>query len=303
MQDSDEPNAGKRPVGRFNPSQKSIQIAEIVAGWMGQSFDPVENQKIVERYHEQLFQNILDTLDLPRDTVQFTSGSLRKTTTFAAKNVDSNEVVLDEMFDFWTWDITHLTCVAAFEVLKEDEWEKLIADLGKVMLVYSNAEMHETVRESFGYYILNYKRIIQFSHTLSNAILGFALCHEIAHCQLGHLDKPPSKEVELEADILAAQHFTKIIEKSQSSNKPPFFLLPAHYTAPLISMELLGLHEYWLHLNDIETSRDSLHPSPSERKDNIIKVIKPALTDEAPQFYEGFQNAVNDIRHQMAKYI
>ena len=137
---------------------------------------------------------------------------------------------------------------------------------------------------------------------LSLGVLGFILCHEIAHCQLDHLNVKASKAVELEADKLAAQHFIKIIHANQTGNNAAFRLHPTQQAAPLISMELLSLHETWLSLNGVLPSNDSLHPSANERKQNIENEIIPALNEDSAYFYDQFLIAMDGLKAQMRKF-
>lgn len=291
----------RRPKGKFVTTPQSLEIAETVASWMGRSFDPVENQKIVDCFYEKLFADILRTLELPEDIVDFVSGSFRKTTTFAAKGAAGDQIILDESFDFWTWGLSHYACIATFEVLNDEEWPKLIENLGKMLLLYNDAHMHESVREGFWHYMEKYKECLEFSHMLSKGILGFILCHEIAHCQLDHLNTKASKEMELEADTLAAQHFIKLIHANQTDENVAFQLHSAQQAVPLISMGLLALHETWLSLNGVLPPSDSLHPSANERKENIENEIVSVLNEDSAYVYEGFLKAMDDIKMQMRK--
>jgi len=290
-----------RPKGKFITTPQSIEAAETVASWTGRSFDPVENQKVVDTYHEKMFGDLLLTLSLPTDTIEFISGSFKMTTTFAAKGAAGDQIILDETFDFWTFGLAHYACIATFEVLDDEEWSKLIENLGNMLLLYNDAHMYQTVREGFWHYMEKYKQCLEFSHMLSKGILGFILCHEIAHCQLDHLNAKASKAVELEADTLAVQHFLKIIHANQASDNAAFHLHPAQQAAPLISMELLNLHETWLSLNGVFPSNDSLHPRANERKQNIENEISPVLNEDSVYFYEGFLNAMDDLKTQMRK--
>jgi len=170
-----------------------------------------------------------------------------------------------------------------------------------MLLLYSSAELQESVREGFWFYMQKYKRCMEFSHTLSKAILGYILCHEIAHCQLGHLDQPASMAIEFEADLLASQHFIKLIEADSSDRDTTFYIHPAQQAAPLMSMELLSLHETWLSLKGVSVSDNKFHPVASDRKSNIEAQILPFLNEDSAHFYQGFLNGVRDIKEMMVQ--
>lgn len=291
----------RRPKGKFVQTRQSMQAAETVASWTGHAFDPEAVSAIADDYYENMFASVLGSLDLSPDSIEFISGSYRMTTTYAAMGETGHQIVFDETFDFWTFGLTFYGCVAAFFVLSEEEWDQFMADLGDMLLLYSSADLQESVRDGFWFYIQKYKKCLEFSHALSKAMLGFILCHEIAHCQLGHLDRPADMAMEFEADLLASQHFIKLIEASGNDKDSAFYIHPAQQAAPLMSMELLSLHEAWLSLKGARVSDNKLHPVALDRKTNIEAEILPFLNEDSAHFYQGFMKGVGDIKEKMEK--
>lgn len=287
--------------GKFVASEESLAIAEDLADAMGKKFDAKKAQKVAGQFHELIFQEILDSLNLSDDKLRLIEGSVRQTTTFIAKNGKDHEIILDDEFGFWVWGMTHYLCIFAFYPLEDEEFEELYQDWHKMMLLRSEAHLFGSVRAGFLKYLKRHTKCVYFSHRLSKAILSFIMCHEIAHSQLDHLEQKQSKEMELEADLHATEYFVELIEANKSETAV-FNLLDNHYAAPLIATDILDLHEYWLTLNGSNPADNNSHPSAQERKKHIEGIITPALNIKSAETYHDFQDVFADIKRFFKHY-
>ncbi len=289
----------RRPIGRFVVTPDSLKAGEHVATLVGKEFDPEENRKLADSYHERMFEALKEVLDLPEDSIEFISGSYRKTTVFSAEGENSLQIILDETFDFWTYGLTVYTCLPVFYKLRDEDWDQLMEDLAVMQMLGTSAELHETARDGLFPYYARYKESLEFTHLLSRAIMAFILFHEVAHCQLDHLKQEEASEMEHDADLQAAQYFYKLVVALESGEKSDFFIRPDQHAAPLIALEILHLHEYWLVLNGIERSEEHTHPPAADRKRHIEAYMVDNLNADSLGFYEAFMEAMSVIRERM----
>ncbi|MEP4192663.1 MAG: hypothetical protein ABJN51_16365, partial [Sneathiella sp.] len=266
---------------------------------VGKDFDPEENRKLADSYHERMFEALKEVLDLPEGSIEFISGSYRKTTVFSAEGENSLQIILDETFDFWTYGLTVYTCLPVFYQLSDNDWDQLMADLGDMLLLGTSAELHETARQGLFPYFGKYAESLEFTHLLSRAIMAFILFHEVSHCQLDHLKQEAASEMEHDADLQAAQHFYELVASLQRGEKSDFFIRPDQHAAPLVALEILHLHEYWLTLNGIERSEEQIHPPAADRKRHIRAYMFDNLNAESRGFYEAFMEAMEGIRERV----
>lgn len=283
-------------IFKYSATESSLDIAEAIAKSLGQSFDRDAVAKQSEDYLENIFSDLLDLLEIDPSTISFQSGIYPKARTFAALTKEGeNHVVMDMVFEFWISSATQINTIIATQVLETNTFDQIGKITEEIFSLFSESHRFKVVREKFLPLMLDYPDCLNLSHALSRSMTLFVMCHEIAHCQLDHLHKTQSRELELQADKLAAEYFLKIVLRDKSQIKNSAFIDPKVAAAPILLMRLLETYEIWQNAKGIDISLSSSHPKAVERIDTISPIIQPNLDEKALHILDGMSKALEDL--------
>lgn len=283
-------------IFKYSATESSLDIAEAIAKSLGQAFDRDAVAKQSENYLEDIFSDLLNLLEVNPSTISFQSGIYPKARTFAALTKEGeNHVVMDMVFEFWISSATQINMIIATRVLDAHTFDQIGKVTDEIFSLFSESHRFKLVREKFLPFILEYPACLNLSHALSRSMTLFVMCHEIAHCHLGHLHKTQSRELELQADKLAAEYFLKIVLRGKTQIKNSAFIDPKVAAAPILLMKLLEIYEIWQKAKDIDISLSSSHPKAAERIDTISPIIKPNLNEIALELLDGMSKALDDL--------
>lgn len=290
-----------KPYGKYSATNTSLALAKQIADKLGHTFDDIEVATQVGNLHEQYFNEIRQALNIDSHTLEFLAGNYRLTNAFAGFNSAGNSMVgFDELFDFWLVDLTHLTMIAACEPLSWEAYQELVHVLAARMNVRIDPYAHEETRDLSKPFFLNYADLLfQISHPFSKAMIAFIICHEIAHCVLGHLDGPASVEKELEADTQAIEYFLKLIDAG--SKLETIRVDGKLASAPLVLIAFFDLSDRrTAYLTGCPLQYID-HPTPATRLENIQPYLSSRLVNEAHHLYDGLFRTIDDFSGQLIK--
>lgn len=284
------------PIFKYSATESSLDLAEEIAKGLGQDFDRKAVAKQSIDYLENIFSNLLIKLEIDPSIITFKTGIYPKVRTFAALTKDGEtHIVMDMVFDFWLFSVTHINTILATHVLEKnvsDQIEKVTED---IFSLFSESHRYKLVREKFLPLMLDYSNCLNLSHALSRSMTLFVMCHEIAHSQLDHLNKPQSQELELEADKLAAEHFLKVIGMKKGQIKNSAFVDPKVAAAPILLMRLLETYELWLKRKGIDITTPYSHPKAIVRAEIVSDILRPNLNEKALYILEGMTDALESL--------
>ncbi|MBL27247.1 MAG: hypothetical protein CMM50_06835 [Rhodospirillaceae bacterium] len=286
------------PFQRSVPTKASLDFAEQIAALTGLPFDREAVAADSLSLHETMFADLVRILGLEADEIEFRSGSYFAVRAFAVRaESGAAHVGLDLTFDYWLAALAHLGVIATCEVLSQAQLQAIARQVNETFLLFEDASRFRSVREGLKPYLAGYPHLINLSEGLGRAMLVFTLCHELAHCRLGHLDRPGSREIELEADRAAAELFLEVGRHGESDRATTVHVDPKVAGAPIILMHLLALHEAWLTFHGI--TLDSTRPRAAERLAGIEPLIRPSLDEIAAYVVDGVANGIADIRSSL----
>lgn len=110
-------------------------------------------------------------------------------------------------------------------------------------------------------------------------MVTFILCHEIAHIQLGHLDKSQDPEHEFEADYLALELYERLLNFPKKEGYLAFN--SKLLCIPIVLMNYFSILEKYRFKKSNETPSRKTHPNPIDRSENLWDVIKKRNNSEA----------------------
>jgi hypothetical protein len=123
------------------------------------------------------------------------------------------------------------------------------------------------------------------------------LCHELAHCSLGHLSGNASPQKEFEADELAAHYFLKLIEAGTQIKT--IRIDPKLAGGPLLLMRFFELHARNKAKLTGTTPKHDTHPAPGERAKPIRRVLAPHMVEKATYILDGLEITLGDFARNL----
>ena len=284
------------PARPSRPSEAGLDFAEQIAKAMGMPFDRAQIAELAPRVYDAFFGDLVTLLDRDPAHTIFRSGRYAEVRVFAATDSRSRpHVVLDEDFYFWVFGLGHVMTILASQTLTRQQRERLDHLTIELFALLSSGQRFSRVRDIFAPFYFEYAMWLRTSEPVGRAMMGFVLCHELAHIDLGHLGKEPSRELELEADRLAVDYFMKVVEACKSRRTRQLSVDPRLAGAPILLMRLLQIYETWLERRaggEIDAGR---HPRAGERLAPVRESLIPSLTDGGHFYLNGLSEGLDKL--------
>lgn len=304
MPESEPPNRPYRAAGRFVPTDDSLEFAGKISRLMGLPFDRDETARTAETLYETQFKALLAALDLPPDTVSFHPEVYWLTSAFADAGEEGEggggRVFLDENFDLWLFALSHYSVIAACKLLDDEAFAALASNVASALRFFRSAHLRDRVLAELAPTLEDHADCLNLSGGVARALLMFVLCHEIAHCRLGHHDRPVDPALELEADRDAAASFAHLIAKGPHIADTPVYVDPKLAGVPVILPRWLELYEARMQALTGRAPGRRTHPAPSERVELLSATLRSALNETAAMLLDGLESAVADLRSALA---
>ncbi|MEO1194233.1 MAG: hypothetical protein AAFY02_20940 [Pseudomonadota bacterium] len=284
------------PAHPSKPSEAGLDFAEQIAKAMGMPYDRAQIAELAPRVYDAFYDDLVTLLE--RDPAQtiFRSGRYPEVRVFAASDSQSRpHVVLDEDFYFWVFGLGHVMTILAGQHLNRQQREKVDHLTIELFALLSSAQRSNRVRDIFAPFYFEYARWLRTSEPVGRAMMGFVLCHELAHIDLGHLGREPSRDLELEADRLAADYFMRVVEACKTKRTHHLIVDPRLAGAPILLMRLLKIYETWLEGRASGSIDDSRHPRAEERLALVADILTPMLTDGGQFYLNGLAEGLDKL--------
>ena len=285
-----------QPFLKYRATDASLNLAQDIARAMNIPFDKEAVRKQSGTLYDDMFADIVKVLGLDNEEIEFHSGIYYQTRAFALqKDRGIPLVALDMVFDHWVFSLTHLLSISAFSAPDPDEYSRITEDVSGLFKLFTNASVYEATRERSAYYLHAYSDLINLSGALARAMVVFVLCHEIAHCTLGHLKKDASIKSEMEADTQALHSFIKIMEHGAHNPQTSIHIDPKIICAPVILTMILEFYEDWASRQLTEFNFSDHHPSAQERLQIAKSILEPYYVDASKQIVKGMEMAIAEM--------
>lgn len=281
-------------IGRYTPSEQSLDFSERVAQVQGMPFDREATRALGTNLYEEMYAELVQVLNLEDLVPDFHSGVFRSPRAFSAYTPSSRPIVgLDMIFEYWMTSLHHIVGVLAFTVPDVAEERRIFRDVTSLFGLFQNPGDFTRVRGPIAYYYLaqHYAEIIRISNLLSRASLVFVMCHELAHLQLNHHGRAAGPDQELEADRKAAELFKRVVAKGRESRLSVIHIDPKVMCGPLIFTMILELFEAWLASRGVDLSGGT-HPPASERTGQLQPLLQNEFNDVAADIIQGSTHAI-----------
>ncbi|MCB9942450.1 MAG: hypothetical protein H6851_02330 [Geminicoccaceae bacterium] len=298
--DSDDDDDNIRPIRKYRPDKKSLEMARRIAEAQGHAFDREATRELGGKLHDVIYADLVRVLEIDPATLDFRSGVFPEARAFTASSKDGKPaVVLDTVFEFWMFSLAHLVCICTFTVPEAHERRSIVANVERLFELFSYSGRFEDIREHMEPYIEHPEygtEILKLSNLLTRGMTVFVLCHELAHVQLGHLDtSETTAETELQADAHAVTLFRRVKDYGRSDNKTYIHIDPKMAGAPLILSMIFELYEAWLTSRGVVLGDVSKHPPASQRTAQLQKLMGSELNEIALNITIGATEAIKDI--------
>ncbi len=299
LEDADESDGR---IGRYTPSEQSLDFSERVAQVQGVPFDREATRALGTNLYEEMYAELVQVLELEGAVPDFHSGVFRSPRAFSAYTPSGRPIVgLDMIFEYWMTSLHHIVGVLAFTVPDKTEERRIARDVTSLFGLFQNSGDFKRVRGPIAYYYLaqHYAEIIRISNLLSRASLVFVMCHELAHLQLNHHGRAAGPDQELEADRRAAELFKHVVAKGQENRLGIIHIDPKVMCGPLIFTMILELFEAWLISRGVDLSGGT-HPPASERTAQLQPLLQDEFNDVAADIIQGSTHAIFGL-HDLLK--
>jgi len=279
------------------PTVSSLSLAKKISILIGERFDQDAVAQKALILHDRMFTELTDILEIDTKNIRFQYGVHGIAKAFVGKNKENyNHIILDIVFDYCIFALSHFSIIATFKVLDKTEWKKMLADIVQTFQLFDDAHQYEVTREILLPYLVQYGDCLNLSYSIARAMLVFALCHELAHIDFEHLEKDISLplSLELEADELAVEYFLKLVKYGEHSSDTHVHVDTKVACAPLLLMQLFTLHEKWCYSKKSAETTSYKHMM-SERLIKIHQKLYPHLSKKSRYLIEGMTKGISDI--------
>lgn len=291
----------RNPFERAVPTDGSLAFAAQISALLDIPFDRDEVEALSRELFETMFSDLVSVLQIDPDSVRFESGYFFATRAFALPRKDGTpQINIDTTFDYWISTLCLLASVATFEVPGPARWTDLLEQVDATFHLFDDAKRYARARDGMTPFLTDFHHLLNLSEGLSRAMLVFVLCHELAHCQLGHMNAQEDKHTELDADRLAAQLFLRVVAFGAQNNDTTIHIDPKVAGAPIIFMYLLALYEAWLARQGRDFADTSRHPNARDRLECIEPILLPELSEVACNVIDGLKAGIDDIKSTIA---
>lgn len=294
-----------KATGRYHATDASLDFALDLARRAGVHADRAETRAASATLYEDAFAALLAALDIPAADVPFHPPFHPEvfglTSALAADpGGDGPRVLFDETLDLWLFAMAHFTTVAAFGEIDDDAFFAILKKIKGALRLFDSAGLRPRVLDDLRPELEGHPDCLNLSGGVARALMVFVLCHEIAHCRLGHLRQAVAPALELEADEAAARMFVDVIGKEPALKASPVYVDPKLAGVPVFLPLWLGLQEQYRTILTGRAPNRSTHPAPQERAEATRRVLAPHLNETAAQILTALENAVDDCARAMA---
>ncbi len=291
----------RKPFERAVPTDGSLAFAAQISALLDIPFDRDEVEALSRQLYETMFEDLVSVLQIDPDSVRFESGYFFATRAFVLPSEEGiPQINIDTTFDYWISTLCLLASVATFEVPDRARWTGLLEQVDATFHLFDDAKRFARARDGMTPFLTDFHHLLNLSEGLSRTVLVFVLCHELAHCQLGHVGGPSDKDEELAADRIAAQLFLRVVAFGARNNDTMIHIDPKVAGAPIIFMQLLELHETWLARQGRAVADSSRHPRACDRLKTIEPILLPELSEVACNVIDGMKAGIDDIKSAIA---
>jgi len=285
--------------GRNKPTSESLDIAQRVASDLGMTFHRKSTAKLALELHKNYYTEIMKLLNIgTSEELSFLDGSIQKVDAFAQLNGKGKSIVFfDEHFDFWLTNLVFLNSITTFKILSLEQYRNIAFLFEETLSITYMTQEHKEVREKIKPILFKHIDALPFAHEFSKAMIAFVICHEIAHWKLGHLNLKKSIEHEYEADSLALDYLTLIIQQKEQGIY--FKLDNRSLAAPILLFNYFSIYERYLFKKFGQSHDCSTHPDPILRSEKIWKTLKNHKNRAFHECLEAFLKGLKDIFEEL----
>lgn len=284
------------PPKRFKTTRSSLALAKTIADELGMEMDEAENIARVENYYDDMYRDILKMLELGDDIADLHSGNYSTSQIFAARTSDGKDVVVfDMVFDFCIYYLCLLITIQATFKLEAEELQQLIEDVSVLMHILKNPNQFKVQRERMQHYNVKYPKALMLSHPIGRTMTIFMLCHEIAHCTLGHVSKTSDKQHEFDADMKASEYFARIVDKGALNKETFAYIDPKITFSPLFLFQIFDVYEHWLSMTGYQNTHDS-HPPAQLRMKHVEPFFSNIMNEQSNELHQGLTKTIIDTK-------
>lgn len=285
------------PVLRYIPTDNALDLAEELAKALGQPFDRAAVAAQSETLHETMFADLAASLGVDASALTFRSGVYSRARAFVGRSTTgATHLGLDLVFDFVIAAAGHIMVVLATVELEPDEVRRLHRALDDVFSLFVDNHRFKTLRESVRPLLTDYHYCLNLSHALTRSMTVSVLCHELAHLELRHLERPASAELELEADARGAELFLRHVRDGGARGPTSVYVDPKLAAAPVLLLRLFDLYEAWLAQRGSPVTPSATHPPAAMRANRVETILRPYLIEKATYILDGMTAALADMR-------
>ena len=235
-----------KPFRQSVPNAAALAMAGDIAARLGLPFDAQAVAEQSRSLYENMFADLKQVLEIEAPP-RLESGSYSLTRLFLTPDAARAPViVLDIYFDYWIAALSQIAAIATFTVPDKPLWLALGARMSETFELFVEPSRFETARQNMAPLFADHGELMNISFGMARAMTIFALCHELAHWQCGHLDQAPGAEQELEADREAASLFLRLVQRGEKAAETSVFIDPKVAGAPLLLARPLARHSRFL---------------------------------------------------------
>ena len=291
-----QPKYGVSPLAEreyFIPTEDGLDFAESIAAGLGMEFDRNETADFSFNLVQRYFLDITRTLGDEAAGVTLDCYAMRD---FSADTALIKGRAATRFDDQWN----HLLFIAyllivirscySFEPTEEKELAQLFLACANMAIdPHTDQNLHAPLKM----WMADYEDALPVANLLTQSTLAFALCHEIAHKALGHLQYQATADREREADRLAFQYLLRVSAQFEAME---YLKVPPNF----VGASVLGFRflEVLPQLTDcvVDTSN---YPPLSERIATLRGALEregdPKAVDLLGRFELGFEDILNFI--------
>lgn len=278
---------------RFSPNEHGLLVSKNLADKLGLPFDKEKTEHDTLALLDLTFRDISSVLDAETRNFQFENFASRDFAAFAEPSNSQPLIFMDQQFTLFFLSMNFLVCHRACVVLRDEAEQENLRLFNETLRTLANPYNHEAVREDFKPLFLNNPEVLVLANALTNCMIAFILCHEIAHHAQDHHSYPESSEQEFEADAIGFNYLSRI---SQHAHNLSIVKVSANKLgAPVLAMDYLHAAETL----GISKPDQSIHPRAQQRAEKLMESYQTHATEEADYLLSGLRLSCKELTNQL----
>ena len=274
---------------RLVATDDSLDLSEAVADGLGIPFERDTVRAQANNLMQLYYKDIASVLVRETRNCQFESFALRRFAAYSDPIGDQSLILIDEQWPMFFWDANLLVCLRTFIALGEVEREETNVLFNENLLSFRDPSKTDSIKDKLRPYILRYKSVLPLVNLLTMCMLGFVICHEIAHAIHEHSSKPQLSEIELEADATGFQLLTRVCCRFE--NLKSFTVPPNMICAPVMAFKYLEAIE---DLNILKFT-SAQYPSFKQRVECLKGAFAESACDNGIYLFNGLMKGLSDL--------